>query len=89
MSMAICEIHNVDFVDILQVEGSPAQSFPLGLECPICGTESEEALTDEDRDWLQWLACDFEDDDELAIEDDIRYAEHCIEDDYDWIRRGC
>lgn len=39
---------------------------------------TEEALTDEDRDWLQWLACDFEDDDEYSIEDD-----------YDWIRGGC
>ena len=41
---------------------------------------TEEALTDEDRDWLQWLACDFDVDD---------YGDECIEDDYDWIRRGC
>ena len=47
-------------------------------------------LSDADIDAL--LGCDvadFEDDDEPAIEDDIRYAEHCIEDDYDWIRTGC
>lgn len=39
---------------------------------------TEEALTEEDADWLRWLACDFEDDDEYSIEDD-----------YDWIRGGC
>lgn len=37
---------------------------------------TEEALTDEDRDWLQWLACESDDD-------------YSIEDDYDWIRTGC
>ena len=40
--------------------------------------DTEEALTEEDADRLRWLACDFEDDDEPAIEDD-----------YDWIARGC
>ena len=39
---------------------------------------TEEALTDEDRDWLQWLACDFDDD----------YGDECIEADYEDIRRG-
>ena len=40
--------------------------------------ETEEALTEEDADWLRWLACDFEGDDD-----------YCIEADHDWIRRGC
>ena len=37
--------------------------------------ETEEPLTDEDRDWLQWLA--YDDNGEA------------IESDYEWIRRGC
>ncbi len=38
---------------------------------------TEEALTEEEQDWLRWLACDLEDD------------EPSIEDDYSWIRGGC
>ena len=37
---------------------------------------TEESLTEEDADWLRWL----------AIGDDDDY---CIEKDYEWIRRGC
>ena len=38
---------------------------------------TEEALTEEDADWLRWLAMD------------AWCNETAIEDDYDWIRRGC
>lgn len=41
---------------------------------------TEEALTEEDVDWLRWLALDFDDD---------GYGDECIEADYDFIRRGC
>ena len=80
MSMAICEIHNVDLVDILQVEGSPAQEFSFGLECPICGMDWEEALTEEEQDWVMWLS---------SMWDDTSDDEPAIEDDYEDIRRGC
>jgi len=39
--------------------------------------ETEEALTEEDQEWLQWLAMD------------TWIHETAIEDDYPWIARGC
>ena len=46
--------------------------------------DTEEALTEEDADWLRWLALDFDDD---GYGDD--YGDECIEADHTWIRRGC
>lgn len=49
--------------------------------------DTEEALTEEDADWLRWLALDFDDDDYLPDEHDD--YDSAIEDDHTWIRRGC
>jgi len=49
---------------------------------------TEEALTEEDADWLRWLAMDDGSDDDYMPDEHDDY-DSAIEDDYTWIRGGC
>ena len=63
------EVYDIGQVHIITSDDDPDA---------LLGTE--EALTQEEQDWLMWLS---------SMWDDMSDVESAIDDDYTWIRGGC